>query len=251
MFCKYCGNQIKEGAKFCGSCGNPVSSPKGTTEARKAPSVANNHSTPPFTANQATPNSPPMGGGTPTNIPPMGDAPFGNTPYNPNYPSYPQGEIYSKKVGKKFTICHLISIIASIVMVFALFLPNDTSELQTMLYNFFGKQAPSIVDTMTALFKVATKSDILAEFLSTETIIIAFISCALFVLGTFFLFFASLLKMNKSAILDSIFAMLGSIGIVWVCGGGLNGTGYVLLLISGAVAIVSSIGAYMMNQNHR
>ncbi len=221
MFCKNCGKQLKEGDKFCPDCGAPVA-------ARPVPPA---------------PNRVPTNGKQSAFRKFCGDCARRRkeSPYN--------------EVGQAFTIAHILTIICCIAVIIALFLPNRSSGYHGYLEDWEIEKSPTIAKTVIQKFK--TMDEISSYYYPDEhdkaaySAFFTFFLTLMLATSTSLCFGFTLEKKDRSAVNISPMMLIMAGLLVWQCGGGLKGTGYITLLVGSLGALVFSVAGFMLNQNKR
>lgn len=236
MFCKYCGKQIKDGTKFCPSCGNAVGSPApkmGAPVRREA-------------AGKETAAPKPR-------------------PEERIKPEKKPKRIYKgEEPGKRYNIGHFGILAACAILIVALLIPNTQNsiwgEAQKIARNInLAEGALSIAEeTIESAKRLAKIGERISWDIGNEEfremmikmgvpiLLVAFIA-----LGALGNFCSALSKRDGSSLSSAIFVMI-LIGIfIYWNGGWKDQRGYLLLVTGGIVNVISAAIAFMINNNLR
>lgn len=228
MFCKNCGKQLKDGDKFCPDCGTPVPAGSATPAPKAAPDAAEVPH-----ANAA----PRTSGSNCTNPHSSYTASRGHSNFLTRLQNHP---FFAR--GKSFTFAHLAAIICCVLVVLAMFLPNNSSKLDQFLG--YADSSTSIAGLTATLF-LSEDDDLIFSALT--------LTCIGWIMMIFCIICSAhaLSKEDRPTVVFGVLIPCMAGLMLWQCGGGLKGTGYVTMLLASLGSLVFSVSAYMLNQNRR
>jgi len=131
MFCKFCGNQLTEGAAFCPSCGNPIEADAEQNQATNETQVLDSQ-----VSQEAEQNTQPLE--VAENHAPADETQV-LTPEEQPYFAQPQFNVPPKKSGKKLPI--IIAAVVAVFVVAAILAVSFFGPLQGVFLRTFGSDA--------------------------------------------------------------------------------------------------------------
>lgn len=232
MFCKYCGRENPDGAKFCGGCGRELKAAAGAAAGNRTAGTAGYHT---------------AGAGTAA-------------------VRYPQG----LKPKTKYNIGHAGVMIAAVLLILSLFIPNTAENALRRGADAAGRSGSlggtiveSLADGMadigesTGIYNSVKDKSILENIgiLLDEggSAIVLFVPAATILLAVC-AFISALCKGGLMPLICSILNILPSVLLIYICTMGkmqIRGAGYWVFTISAGVMFLSALTAFILKSNSK